>query len=410
MKISLYTLTSPIGDRDIVERTSREFLDEITRSTGCEFELKGDDFSDYDQCLMPVIFIRTGGTEGLFKQVFDRVNGYVRLLTSGMTNSLAASMEILSFLQNQGRRGEILHGSTTYIGEHLKMDYAVEEARRRLQGLRLGIVGAPSDWLIASDVDREAVLQKLGIEFVDIPIQEVVDNYKEIDSNSEDWKSLAQNRVVEHFDRFCPAPLVKYRDGAFRIYLALDRIVRKYDLGGFTLRCFDLLGLLQNTGCMSLAMFNSRGIPACCEGDVPTMLTMVIGNALTGYSGFQANPSRIDVAKNEIVFAHCTVPFNMVERYTYDTHFESGIGVGVKGEFHTGAVTIAKVSGDLSRHYFQRADLVRNLSERNLCRTQVVLRGEGFADYFLTAPIGNHHVIFEGDQTALFRTFMHRIN
>ena len=38
------------------------------------------------------------------------------------------------------------------------------------QKLRLGVVGKPSDWLIASSVDYAAVLEKMNIEMVDIPI------------------------------------------------------------------------------------------------------------------------------------------------------------------------------------------------------------------------------------------------
>lgn len=409
MKISVYTLTSFIHNKEVIEQTSREFLDAVARDLNCEIEFKGENFDDYQQAEMPVIFVRTGGTEGLFKEVFDHIHGYVRLLTSGMSNSLAASMEILSFLNQNGRQGEIYHGSCPYIAHRLNLEFQVEQARQKLQGTKLGIIGAPSDWLIASCVNREAVLQKLGVEFVDIQISELVDVFHTIDPSSEEWKKMMQEENLKNFEQNLPERLQQYREGSLKIYLSLQHLIRKYDLKGFTLRCFDLLSLVKNTGCMSLALFNARGIPACCEGDVPALLTMVVGNALTGFSGFQANPSRLDVERGEITFAHCTVPFNMVERYTYDTHFESGIGVAVKGEFKLGEVTIAKLAGDLSRAYVHKAELLHNLSEVNLCRTQIVLRGEDFADYFFVNPIGNHHQIFQGDQTELFETFMRRI-
>lgn len=409
MKISVYTLTSAIHDPKVIDKNSKQFLDDIAAAADCEFEVKGEDFSDFEDAEMPVIFVRTGGTEGKFKSVFSKIKGYVRLLTSGMSNSLAASMEILSFLQQNGRKGEIYHGSSKYIAEHIKTDYLVEQARKTLNGARLGVIGAPSDWLIASDVNRNIVREKLGIEFVDISIDELVSNYNAIDTTSAAWKELMQQKEVRNFDDNAPQMLQQYRDGAFKIYYALEQIISKYKLYGFTLRCFDLLTLIKNTGCMSLAMFNSRGIPACCEGDIPALLTMTIGQALTGYTGFQANPSRIDIERGEITFAHCTVPMNMVRTYTYDTHFESGIGIGLKGEFDEGRVTIAKISGDLTRSWFTNADLISNLSERNLCRTQIVLRGEGFADYFLTSPIGNHHIIFKGNVKPLFDTFVKRI-
>jgi len=37
--------------------------------------------------------------------------------------------------------------------------------------LRLGVVGKPSDWLIASHVDYEDVLRIMNIELIDIPIE-----------------------------------------------------------------------------------------------------------------------------------------------------------------------------------------------------------------------------------------------
>ena len=41
------------------------------------------------------------------------------------------------------------------------------------QRLRLGVVGKPSDWLIASHVNYADVLERMNIELVDIPISEM---------------------------------------------------------------------------------------------------------------------------------------------------------------------------------------------------------------------------------------------
>ena len=125
---------------------------------------------------------------------------------------------------------------------------------------------------------------------------------------------------------------------------------------------------------------------------------MTIAQALTGVSGFQANPASIHTDTDEMVFAHCTIPFNLVERYEFDTHFESGIGVGIRGYMKEGPVTIFKVSGDLSRHFSEEATLVTCQAKPDLCRTQQVIRlnrPERTA-YFLNEPIGNHHIIIPG--------------
>jgi len=122
------------------------------------------------------------------------------------------------------------------------------------------------------------------------------------------------------------------------------------------------------------------------------MISMVIGRAVTGVSGFQANPSTIDPQSGEVLFAHCTIPLNMVTRYEFDTHFESGIGMGIRGHLREGDVTVFKVSGDMGRHFIEEGTLLRNQSKGDLCRTQVVLKLSDTA-YFLTNPIGNHHII-----------------
>ena len=159
-------------------------------------------------------------------------------------------------------------------------------------------------------------------------------------------------------------------------------------------------------------MLNAEGIPAGCEGDVPALLTMSVGQDLTGTSGFQANPSKIDPETGKILLAHCTVPFNMVLDYSFNTHFESGIGIAVHGEMPEGDATIVKLSGDLSRSFICKAELLRNQYEGSLCRTQIVLKVDDRSvckNYFLRNPVGNHHIVFCGDHTALFEAFLQQL-
>ncbi len=400
MDITLYTLTSPIHSAEVISRNSKSFLDSIEAASGCHFHLIGEDFSHWDEKQLNMIFIRTGGTEGLFKEVLPQLKGHLILLTSGKSNSLAASMEILSYLRKKGRTGEIIHGSTEYIAAKVKTQTLIHEARLKLEGKRIGVIGKPSDWLISSTVNKADVKDKLGIDIIDLPITEVIEIYEQVGLTD------FPEEIARHFDSKAPEKLRQYREGAFRLYLALDRMIQEYQLSGYTLRCFDLLSAVRNTGCLALAMHNARGIPACCEGDIPALLTMMIGNALTGVSGFQANPSRIDPDSGQLTFAHCTVPLNMVESFRYDTHFESGIGVAIEGELPAGPVTLAKVSGELNRSWFMNAELLENLHEKDLCRTQVILKAPEAGKYFLNDPIGNHHLIFPGHYAEAFEAFM----
>lgn len=405
MKTAIYTITSPLHDENSVREVSSSFLSEIENEMGVPFVFRGTDFSDYGTDALDIIYVRTGGTEGIFKKLFPKLGGRILLLTSGKSNSLAASLEILSYLRQQGRSGEVIHGSTAYIASRIITLAKVEKARKALKGCRLGSIGQPSDWLISSNADKEAVKRKLGIEIVDIPIEELIGSVlsdREF-ALAEEVISLRDNIMTR-----APEAVRRYAGGAVRIYSALKEIIRKYNLNGLTLRCFDLLEPLGNTGCLALALLNAEGIPAGCEGDMPALLTMAVGNALTGQCGFQANPSHINPETGHILLAHCTVPMNMIGKYSFNTHFESGIGIALHGELPEGECTIFKLSGDFSRAYCCKAELLCNQYENNLCRTQIILKPENHkiaAEYFLNNPIGNHHIIFTGNHQSLFEAF-----
>ena len=395
--IAVYTITSGLHNEESVARLSDEFLAGVFPEGNYEF--KGADFSDFGTHDLDLIYVRTGGAEGIFKgllpEMMARGTERYYMLTSGKSNSLAASLEILSYLRQQGLKGEVLHGSAGYLQERVHTLETVAQARKKLQGTRIGVIGQPSDWLIASHADPTALMDKLGAKLVEVPMEELL---QEIEKASAD--------PAPEEEPMAPNVRAAY-PGATQIYHALEVLVKKYELGAFTLRCFDLLTSVGNTGCLALASFNADGIPAACEGDVPALLSMMIAQALTGFTGFQANPSRIDVETGQMLFAHCTVPFNMVGNWQYDTHFESGIGVGIHGNLPEGPVTVFKVSGKLDRHFAAEGELLRNQYEDNLCRTQVVLQLKPEdARYFLTDSIGNHHIILPGHCKALLEELL----
>ena len=382
MNCKIYTLTSELHDERAVNKSTQEFLQRLN----LDFDFKGNHFDDYGTAPLSLIYVRTGGTEGIFNRLLPQLQQKSAqpfyLLTSGKSNSLAASMEILSFLRQRNLDGEIIHGSPEYVTRRIGELQKVGEARKLLNGCRLGIIGQPSDWLISSHAAPQVVREKVGIELVEIDMSELLETVgQDVDGGEA---------------------------GAMKIYEALKLIVSRYNLQGFTLRCFDLLSAVRNTGCLALAKLNSEGIVAGCEGDVPAMLTMKIAQALTGIIGFQANPASIDVETGQMVFAHCTIPLSLVERYEFDTHFESGIGIGIRGYMKEGPVTVFKVSGDLSRHFVSQGWLIRNEAKPDLCRTQQVIRLDDAsqAAYFLTRPIGNHHIILPGHLKSLIESLV----
>lgn len=403
----MFALTSDLHDEVMPSASQEAFIKSIEAALGRQFDCRESDFSSLGSAPgREYIYVRTGGTEGIFRRMF-RGNGPVRLIAGGQSNSLAASMEILSWLRQQGIKGEILHGTPSEIAAAIDSPSHSPEGSGRtrelkgnaglLDGVRLGVVGRPSDWLISSDVDYARAKRILGVEIVDIPMEELLREIGKGGYVLPDGIGLQELNEPKYGKPFVREDWEKALD----IYGALDRIVDRYALRGLSLRCFDLLGAVGNTGCLALAILNARGITATCEGDVPAMLTMAVANRIAGTSGFQVNLSR--VSGDELLFAHCTVPLDIVESYCYDRHFESGIGVAVHGEFRPGPVTLFKIAADLRSFVAEEAMLEANSYGKNLCRTQVLLKAEGLGDYFLHDTLGNHHVIVPGRHAAQIR-------
>ena len=385
MNIKLSTLRSVLHESDDFDARNRRFIESIEKELGASLQLA--DIGDYD-CDLKLIFIESGGSEGFFLEQFDKLQEPYYFITSGENNSLAATLEIMTYLNKHNKVGEIIHGSISYMVKRINELARVEAATEVLKNARLGVVGAPSDWLIASIPDYAKVKETLGIELIDVPLQMVVDKF-----NTVDLANYNEPELLE-FD-------TKELDAAKKVYLALNEIKDEYKLDGLTLRCFDLLDTLHTTGCLGLAFLNKKGIMGTCEGDVMAMVTMMVVRALTGQSSFQANPSKIVVDSNQITLAHCTIPFDMLTDYHLKTHFESGIGVAVKGELKTEDVTVFRMSSDLKRYFVSEGKIVTNLNEPNLCRTQIVVELDEPVDTLLTNPCGNHHIIFYGRHKAL---------
>ena len=332
-----------------------------------------------------VMAVLTGGTEAQFVHLVEDglvdLHKPVYLMVSGHSNSLAAALEILSYIRAHKGVGKVMMSADdTEISEvsetaHLTQMPAAAVLKSD-KPMRLGVVGFPSDWLISSGVNYKDVLDRMNIELVDIPISEIT-SLGEVD------------------------PGMK---GAEAIYERLKELVEKNRLQGVTLRCFDLLTTVKNTGCIALSKLNDEGIPAACEGDIPTLLTMMVCKRLTGELCFQVNPARIH-QDGEMLFAHCTLPLGMTEKHEYTTHFESGIGVAIHGDLPTGDYTLVKLSGDMKRLLAVNVKLERCQFEANLCRTQVWIKADPeVAQYFLTNPIANHHVLIKGHHAKAFKS------
>ena len=397
MTIKYYPIVSIITGQER-NTMSEQFLDEIRAELGWELvPVKSVDELKEEE--LRFIFVQSGGSENAFLRIYDQISDKPCYILSTLhSNSLAASMEILSYMIDHGKKGAILHGDGKTVAKKLKALAQANEALKKLRGAKFGVIGDPSDWLIASMANEPVLKEKLGISLVNIPMSELEEEVAKQTYEPNRW---TEELLSKGYDK-------EQMEKAFYVYGGFRRLVDKYGLHGVTVRCFDLLTSVFTTGCLGLAILNADGVYGGCEGDIPSLISMAILGDLTDKPVFLCNPSRIDTVNQEMVFAHCTLPINMPYTYELTTHYESGIGVAIAGSIPEGDMTIFKTSGDLSRHFVKKGEILANLREPSLCRSQIKIKLDDYS-YFLTNPIHNHHLIVTGDEVEAVEEFFRLI-
>ena len=376
MKLNI--LRSSFQTDEFVWKEYADLLNRLKTECQAEIQINGNTMPD-------VVMIATGGVENQFKTLFTG-NGPVTLIADGRNNSLAAALEILTWLEAQGIEGRILHGTNDEIIASL-----VETAcAPSLQGVRIGLFGEPSDWLIASGVDRDYLLKHFGVETLDIGLQSLIDGIKAV-SNNEAAK-VAQT-IVKRAQGVKEPSCADMLEAA-KTYLAIKKICQEERLDAMTIRCFDIVNTCSTTSCLALSLLNDEGIVAGCEGDMQTLMSMLLAKRLCGTEAFMANPSQL--SGGSTMLAHCTIPLNMCDDLTLRSHFESGIGVAIQGVLPLTDYTIFKWGGPrLDRYFVAEAQAVEMPYSNHFCRTQITLNVD-LRPYLLQHSIGNHHVIIQG--------------
>jgi L-fucose isomerase-like protein len=393
MSLGIFYIKAPNNNNDPnFDKLSLAFLKEISQSLGEELFIA--DQNTFVAQHTHIFFVASGGSEQEFSRIYQAIEGPYYLLTRQTHNSLAAAMEILAFLQENGQKGEIIHGNSETIGKMLSQIIKVNAVKEKLKSFRLGTTGE-SSWLIASKVSAEVMKNTSGMDLVNIPMDEILSEIKK--------KSYEDNQFTEEIKR------QNYSSGeverSLSVYGAIRRLVDRYSLDGITVRCFDILQPACISGCLALAILNAEGIHAACEGDGRSLVSMTVLSELTGKPVFMANPARLFPDQSEMIFAHCVLPLNMPDRYTLTTHFESGLGISIAADLPLGACTVFKCRENFKDYFAQSGEIIENMREGCMCRTQIRVRLSGQMSYFLTQPIANHHMICIGDYKTLIDRF-----
>lgn len=352
---------------------------------------------DADPSVAFAVLVVTGGTERLVLDAFTERSRHVPgepvlLITHPEQNSLPAALEALARLQRDGHRGRIV-GVAPAAADTAPLAEAVHDlaAWHALHRSRIGVLGTPSDWLVASVPNGDAVQRRWGTTLVEMDLADALGQYAR---STDDSLAVPVTVGARHVHE----PSSDDIAAAARFAPVLRDCVTAAGLDAVTVRCFDLVTEAGTSGCLALSALNDDGVIAGCEGDVASAFGLLWVQVLTGRLGWMANPSAADPATGVIELAHCTVPRSLVTDYELHSHFESGLGVGIAGTLPPGPVTLVRLGGpELDRLWCVDATALPTEPRPGRCRTQLDVRAPaGAVAEMLEHPLGNHVIVVAG--------------
>ncbi len=394
VKTCFIQVASPIHDKSLVSKIIEKYdtwLSKQISYTNLGLTTRKEELEDkLKDCDIILSLVVTGGSEQLIVRS-AAIGKPIVYVAHPYMNSLPALLEakpvaeelnsrVWAFLVKNG-------DDVKRIAKTVKGIYAA----LAIKGKRIGVIGGISPWLVYSIVDEKSLLKKMGIELVNIDLEEVLREYNNV---KEDVSGLTKQVIGRSMKIEVDTNRIPR---ALKLYLALRNILSKYSIDVFTIKCFDIIFKLDTTACLPLSLFNDQGIVAGCEGDVPATLSMLILHKVSGKPVFMGNPSIID--GNKMLIAHCTSPTSLGYAYTLRTHFETGRGVGVAVHYRENElVTLLRIDPKLEllriiRGVIEEGEPVSKMH----CRTQVWVKAKSSLEPLITNSIGNHYVLTIGD-------------
>lgn len=329
-----------------------------------------------------ILMFLTGGSEKVAISSVQEFTFYL-ILANRENNSWAAATEVKAWMNQHNISSVLVDCEDPKANEIISEFHIVKNAIHRLHGQRLGMVGTPSDWLVASVINPFILQSRLGIEQVDIPWSDIL--LEEVNQVAPDFTSLFQSETSGN---------ELFESG--KIYEGLASLIPFYRLNALSVECFSLVNSSGHTACLALSKLNLDGIPSGCEGDTCSAVGLMIVSEVCGVIPWMANT--VHVKENSAFFAHCTAPTNLLSKFKLDTHYETEKGLAINGDIAGDEVTIFRIDNTLNRIFVSKGNITNRTKVKTACRTQVEVRiTESASCYFLEKPFGNHHLIIPGD-------------
>jgi L-fucose isomerase-like protein len=172
---------------------------------------------------------------------------------------------------------------------------------KELKRARVGIIGgSPTMGMYSATYDHIAVRQIIGPEVFHIDTSTLIG---EADKITDEEAEKAMKKIVESATKIHVAKKTLFK--SFKLALALQKLIKKYDLNAVSVKCHpELSQFYGSSACVANSLAIDLGIPVSCEGDVNNALSMFILQRLTGnpaffheYTTLEVKPGKVTIAR-----------------------------------------------------------------------------------------------------------------
>ena len=165
----------------------------------------------------------------------------------------------------------VVHPLTPAFAQNLKDFAAICRVVNGMKRFNLGCIGARTTAFKTVRFD-EIAMQQNGINVESFDLSELFEMVRTL--KDDDAKVLAKKERLKNYTDFSQVPAENFTTLA-KISCVLDWYIEEYKLDALALRCWnEMETYLRVCPCVLLSELNDRGIPASCEIDMCSAITM----------------------------------------------------------------------------------------------------------------------------------------
>jgi L-fucose isomerase-like protein len=260
----------------------------------------------------------------------------------------------------------------------------------------------------------DSVREKFGTQINRIELSQVLDAYN----------SIKDNEAKEETDKWINGAAMVVEPSKEEIFkscklaLAFEKLMDDEGATIFTVDCYgSMYGPLCKAyafPCIGFTRLNDMGLGGICESDLPSAMTHILFQGLSGNPGFISDPT-VDESNNTIILAHCLGstkmdgPDGLPAPYKIRTIMERQEGAVAQVQMRIGQkVTQAILVGTDLIPYFT-GEIVGtpvSLEDDRGCRTKISVRVDGdVTRLWKNWSHGLHRVTCYGDITKELEHF-----